>query len=52
MWSESLSRPSSLAWQPPVTGPYLGMGSNSGTNSPSPVHGLQHPAYGMNGESG
>ena len=37
------------AWQPPVTGAYLGMGSNSGTNSPSPVHGLQHPAYGMNG---
>ena len=37
------------AWQPPVTGAYLGMGTNSGTNSPSPVHGLQHPAYGMNG---
>ena len=36
------------AWQPPVTGAYLGMGTNSGTNSPSPVHGLQHPAYGMN----
>merc|ERR1719468_813240 len=37
-------------WQPPVTGAYLGMGgTNSGTNSPSPVHGLQHPAYGMNG---
>ena len=35
-------------WQPPVTGAYLGMGTNSGTNSPSPVHGLQHPAYGMN----
>ena len=35
------------AWQPPVTGAYLGMGTNSGTNSPSPVHGLQHPAYGM-----
>jgi hypothetical protein len=39
------------AWQPPVTGAYLGMGgTNSGTNSPSPVHGLQHPAYGMNGK--
>ena len=38
------------AWQPPVTGAYLGMGTNSGTNSPSPVHALQHPAYGMNGE--
>merc|ERR1719510_2442380 len=25
------------------------MGTNSGTNSPSPVHALQHPAYGMNG---
>merc|ERR1719192_1792309 len=37
------------AWQPPVTGAYLGMGTNSGTNSPSPVHALQHPAYGMNG---
>jgi len=38
-------------WQhPPVSGAYLGMGSNSGTNSPSPVHSLQHPAaYGMNG---
>merc|ERR1719220_711636 len=24
------------------------MGTNSGTNSPSPVHGLQHPAYGWN----
>jgi class 3 POU domain transcription factor len=36
------------AWQPPVTGAYLGMGTNSGTNSPSPVHGLQHPAYGWN----
>ena len=39
------------AWQPPVTGAYLGMGTNSGTNSPSPVHALQHPAYGMNGKS-
>ena len=38
------------AWQPPVTGAYLGMGTNSGTNSPSPVHALQHPAYGMNGK--
>jgi len=37
-------------YQPPVTGAYLGMGTNSGTNSPSPVHALQHPAYaGMNG---
>ena len=44
----SMHHPS--AWQPP-TGAYLGMGSNSGTNSPSPVHGLQHPAYGMNGKS-
>ena len=39
------------AWQPPVTGAYLGMGTNSGTNSPSPVHALQHPAYGMNGKN-
>ena len=39
------------AWQPPVTGAYLGMGTNSGTNSPSPVHALQHPAYGMNGKT-
>ena len=38
-------------YQPPVTGAYLGMGTNSGTNSPSPVHALQHPAYaGMNGK--
>ena len=45
----SMHHPS--AWQPPVTGAYLGMGTNSGTNSPSPVHALQHPAYGMNGKS-